>query len=185
MKDEGLALVQIVVLFTSLSVLSIGGGNSVLPEMHRKAVADYGWVTDAQFANVFAISQAAPGPSILIVTMLGYEAGARAGGLALGSACGLLATVCMIVPAGILVYLVGSAWARAAESPWRHAIERGLAPLTVGLVLASGWVMAQASDHGIAAYTLTALCTVIFTTTKVNPLWVVAAAGFVGYLGWV
>mgnify|MGYP000585235743 CR=1 FL=1 len=67
-------LIQILLLFSSLSILSIGGGNTVLPEMHHKAVSNYHWLTDKQFADIFAISQSAPGPSILIVTMLGYKA---------------------------------------------------------------------------------------------------------------
>ena len=67
-------LIRIILLFSSLSILSIGGGNTVLPEMHPKSVNDYHWLTDSQFADIFAISQAAPGPSILIVTLVGYKA---------------------------------------------------------------------------------------------------------------
>ena len=67
-------LLRILLLFSSLSLLSIGGGNTVLPEMHTKSVVDYHWLTDSQFADVFAISQAAPGPSILIVTLIAYFA---------------------------------------------------------------------------------------------------------------
>ena len=78
-------LVQIFFLFSSLSLLSIGGGNSVLPEMHRQSVGTYDWLTDNQFADVFAISQAGPGPSILIVTLIGYKAA--------GILAGVLATI--------------------------------------------------------------------------------------------
>ncbi len=170
-------LTQILILFSSLSILSIGGGNTVLPEMHRKAVDNYHWVTGKQFADVFAISQAAPGPSILIVTILGYKAAGVAGAI--------LATIAMILPAAVLVYLVSRVWERAKDMPLRKAVEKGLAPLTVGLILASGWVMSKAADHGWQAYILTAICTAIFTTTKINPVFIVAAAGFVGWLGWV
>ncbi|MEI6035427.1 MAG: chromate transporter [Verrucomicrobiae bacterium] len=170
-------LTQILLLFSSLSILSIGGGNTVLPEMHRKAVNGYGWLSDKQFADVFAISQAAPGPSILIVTIIGYKAGGFPGAI--------LATIAMMLPAGILVYLVSRVWERAKDLPLRKAIERGLAPLTVGLILASGWVMSKAADHGWQAYLLTGVCTAIFSTTKINPLFIVAAAGLIGWLGWV
>jgi len=170
-------LTQILILFSSLSILSIGGGNTVLPEMHRKAVDDYHWVTGKQFADVFAISQAAPGPSILIVTILGYKAAGVAGAI--------LATVAMMLPAAVLVYLVSRVWERAKDMPLRKAVEKGLAPLTVGLILASGWVMSKAADHGWQAYILTAVCTAIFTATKTNPIFIVAAAGLVGWLGWV
>ena len=170
-------LIQILLLFSSLSILSIGGGNTVLPEMHHKAVDDYHWLTNKQFADVFAISQAAPGPSILIVTMIGYKAGGFAGAV--------LATIAMMSPAGLLVYLVSRVWEHAKNSPVRKAIEKGFAPLTVGLIMASAWVMSKAADHDWHAFLLTGVCTAIFSTTKINPLFIVAAAGFIGWMGWV
>ena len=178
-------LLHILLLFSSLSLLSIGGGNTVLPEMHYKSVVDYHWLTDSQFADVFAISQAAPGPSILIVTLIGYKAGLTAGGEVIGIAGALLATVAIMFPAGFLVYFVVQFWERARDSGVRRAIEKGFAPLTVGLVLASGYVMSKAADHDWRAYLLTGVCTVIFVFTKVNPLIVVAIAGFLGWLGLV
>jgi len=170
-------LTQILLLFSSLSILSIGGGNTVLPEMHRKTVDNYHWLTDKQFADVFAISQAAPGPSILIVTILGYKAAGVPGAI--------LATISMMLPAGLLVYLVSRVWEKAKDAPVRKAIEKGLAPLTVGLILASGWVMSQAADHDWRTYILTGVCTAIFSTTKINPVFLVGAAGLIGWLGWV
>jgi len=174
---NGRTLVQILILFSSLSILSIGGGNTVLPEMHRKSVTNYHWLTDKQFADIFAISQSAPGPSILIVTLIGYAAAGIPGAI--------LATIAMMLPAGMLVYLVTRAWQRAQDSPLRKAVEKGFAPLTVGLVLASAWVMSQAADHGWQAWLLTGVCTVIFTTTKANPLLIVGLAGLIGWLGWI
>jgi chromate transporter len=178
-------LLQIVLLFSSLSLLSIGGGNTVLPEMHHKCVDNYHWLTDSQFADVFAISQAAPGPSILIVTLIGYKAGLTAGGELMGVVGAILATVAMMTPAGLLVYFVVQFWERAKDSNVRRAIEGGFAPLTVGLVLASGYVMSKAADHDWRAYLLTGICTLVFIFTKVNPLVVVAIAGALGWLGLV
>ena len=177
MKDEGINLFHVLILFSSLSLLSIGGGNTVIPDMQRKAVKSYDWLTDKQFADVFAISQAAPGPSILIVTILGYKAAGFTGAV--------LATVAMMFPAGVLVYLVSRIWNNAADSPLRKAIEHGFAPLTVGLVLASGYVMSHAADHDWRAYILTGICTVICTKTKINPLLIVGGAAIVGWLGWI
>ena len=176
-------LLQIFLLFSSLSLLSIGGGNTVLPEMHYKAVNDHHWLNDSQFADIFAISQAAPGPSILIVTLVGYKAGLSAGGQLVGILGAILATASMMAPAGLLVYFVVQFWERAKDSPVRRAIERGFAPLTVGLVLASGYVMSKAADQDWRAYLLTGVCTLIFVLTKINPLVVVALAGFLGWLG--
>lgn len=168
-------LIRIIILFSSLSLLSIGGGNTVLSEMHKKTVGDYHWLTDSQFADVFAISQAAPGPSILIVTLIGYKAYGLIGAV--------IATIAMMFPAAVLVYLVTCFWQKAEDSPVRKAIERGFAPLTVGLVLASAYIMSRAADHDWRAYLLTGVCTLIFVFTKINPLIVVALAGLLGYFG--
>lgn len=170
-------LLQLFVLFSSLSILSIGGGNTVLPEMHRKAVTVDHWLTDGEFADVFAISQTAPGPSILIVTLIGYKAAGVVGAI--------VATIAMILPAAVLVFLLARVWERAKDSALRAAVEKGFAPLTVGLILASGWVMTRAADHDWRAWLLTAVCTVIFIRTKWSPLTLVALASLLGWLGWV
>lgn len=170
-------------LFGMLSLLSIGGGNVVLPEMHLRAVNDNHWLTSGQFADVFSISQSAPGPSILIVTLVGYGAGLHVGGVPGAILGGLIATAAMIVPAASLVYVVTRFWQKAQQSNWRIAVEKGLAPLTVGLILATSLVMSRAADHDWRAYLVTAVCTLIFVRTSINPLFVVAAAGAIGYFG--
>ena len=176
---------SLVSLFGSLSLLSIGGGNTVLPEMHLRAVRGYHWLTDSQFADIFSISQAAPGPSILIVSLVGYAAGLQVAGVIGGMLGGVLATVAMIVPAALLMYLVTLSWQRALKSKLRIAVEKGFAPLTVGLILATSLVMSRAADHDWRAYLLTAVATVIFVRTETNPLIVVAAAAALGYIGFV
>lgn len=174
---------QLAGLFASLSLLSIGGGNAVLPEMHLQAVKGHHWMTDSQFADIFSISQTAPGPSILIVTLVGYGAGLSVGGVPGAIIGGVIATVAMIVPAASLMYVVTLFWQKAKQSRLRYAVEKGFAPLTVGLILATSLVMSRAADHEWRAYSLTAVCTLIFVFTKVNPLIIVAAAGLFGYLG--
>jgi chromate transporter len=174
---------HIVGLFGMLSLLSIGGGNAVLPEMHLRAVHDDHWLTDSQFADVFSISQTAPGPSILIVAMVGYAAGLPVGGVAGGILGGVIATAAMVIPAASLVYVITQFWQRAKDSKWRIAVEKGFAPLTVGLILATSLVMSRAADHDWRAYTLTGVCTLIFVRTKINPLFIVAVAGVIGYFG--
>jgi chromate transporter len=174
---------QLVILFGSLSLMSIGGGNAVLPEMHLRAVNQQHWVSNAQFADLFSISQTAPGPSILIVGMIGYAAGLPVGGVLGGILGGVIATAAMVIPAASLVYAITLFWQRAEQSKWRIAVEKGFAPLTVGLILASSLVMSRSADHDWRAYLLTAVCTLIFVRSKVNPLIVVAAAGVIGYFG--
>ena len=174
---------QLAGLFASLSLLSIGGGNAVLPEMHLQAVRGHHWMTDSQFADIFSISQTAPGPSILIVTLVGYGAGLAVGGVPGAIIGGVIATVAMIVPAASLMYVVAMFWQKAQKAKWRVAVEKGFAPLTVGLIMATSLVMSRAADHDWRAYLLTAICTAIFVFTKTNPLIVVGAAGVIGYFG--
>jgi chromate transporter len=174
---------QLASLFASLSLLSIGGGNAVLPEMHLRAVRGEHWLTDSQFADIFSISQAAPGPSILIVALVGYGAGLHVGGVAGAIVGGVVATVAMIIPAATLVYVITLFWQKAQKSRLRYAVEKGFAPLTVGLIMATSLVMSRAADHDWRAYLLTAVCTAIFIFTRTNPLIIVAAAGVIGYFG--
>ena len=174
---------QLISLFGMLSLLSIGGGNAVLPEMHLQAVNSRHWVTDSQFADLFSISQAAPGPSILIVALVGYGAGLQVGGVLGGILGGVIATLSMVMPAATFVYVITLFWQKAQESKLRIAVEKGFAPLTVGLILATSLVMGRAADHDWRAYLLTAVCTLIFVVSKINPLFIVGAAGVLGYLG--
>jgi chromate transporter len=174
---------QLAALFASLSLLSIGGGNAVLPEMHIQAVKGHHWMTNTQFADVFSISQAAPGPSILIITLVGYGAGLSVGGVPGAILGGVVATAAMIIPAASLMYVITLFWQKAQKSRLRYAVEKGFAPLTVGLIMATSLVMSRAADHGWWEYLLTGVCTAIFVFTKTNPLIVVAAAGMIGYLG--
>ncbi|HEY5792669.1 MAG TPA: chromate transporter [Chthoniobacterales bacterium] len=179
-----LTLTRLLLLFGSLSVLSIGGGNSIIPEMHLQAVKGYHWMTDRQFADVFAIAQSAPGPSVLIVTLIGYKAGLP-GGIGWAVFGAVAATIAMIVPAGLLVYWVAQFWQKAEKSKWRHAVEKGFAPLAVGLILATAFIVSRSADHSKTAVALSFVCTLIFATTKINPLIIVAIGGLIGWLGWV
>ena len=166
---------QICLLFGGASLLSIGGGNSVVPEIELRAVSTYHWLTGNQFADLFDIAQTAPGPSILLVTLVGYAAAGVAGAL--------LATLAMVLPAAIVVYGCSRFWHAAEHARWRIAFERGLAPVAVGLVAASGLIVARSADHTPAQYALTAAATAVFCVTKVNPLLVVGAAAVLGTLG--
>ncbi len=161
--------IQLCTVFGAASLLSFGGGNAIVPQLQLQAVVTYHWLTAGQFADSFAIAQAAPGPSTLLVSLLGYDAAGLAGAL--------LATVAMIVPAGLLIYGVARLWQRAARARWRPAFERGMAPISVGLVLASGVVIARSADHSLAQYALTAAATVVLCLTRINPLFVVAGCG--------
>ena len=131
---------QIAETFASLSLVAIGGANAVIPDIHRQVVEVQGWMNDAAFANLFAIAQAAPGPNVLVVSLIGWHVAGLAG-LA-------VATVAMILPASLLAFAAGRLLARFARASWVRHVQTGLVPIAVGLILASGVVMGRAADHG-------------------------------------
>ena len=167
-------LLEVCAVFGTASLLSVGGGNAIVPELQRQVVDRFAWLTARQFVDCFAISQVAPGPSTLLVTLLGYKADGLAGAL--------MATVAMVAPAGLLVWLVARLWLKTRVSHWHIALQRGLAPIGVGLVAASGVVIALGIDKGIGGLAVTAAAAAVLLRTKLNPLAVVCAGGIVGVL---
>jgi len=170
-------LIEIALQFFVLSLLSIGGANAVIPEIHLRAVETHHWMTDEDFAQLFALSQAAPGPNVLIVSLVGWKvAGVLGGVVALLAMCG---------PSSLLTYGVAHAWERWRDAPWRIAVQRGLAPVTVGLILASGYILTRAADHSWSAYAITGATLLGSLTTRMHPLWMLGAAAVLGALGLV
>ena len=174
---RGSTLARLAILFGSLSLVSFGGGNTVVPAMHRDAVTVEHWLSDRQFADLFALAQAAPGPSSLFVSLIGFAAAGIAGAV--------VATLAMLAPSCALMYAASRGWERLRATRWRTAIERGLAPVTVGLVFATALTITRAADHGPAAYVLTAVATLALLRTRVNPLLVMGGAAALGLLGLV
>jgi len=168
-------LVELARQFGTLSFLAIGGVNALIPEIHRRVVDVQQWMTNADFAQAFAISQASPGPNMLIVSVIGWKVDGFAGAL--------VATVAICAPASILTFAVAHVWDRFRDAPLRAAIQRGLAPVTVGLVLASGYVLARAADETLAAYAMTAVTAILALATRVHPLWFLALAATLGAFG--
>ena len=170
-------LLKVASVFASLSLVSLGGGNTVLPEIHRAAVHDNGWMTDQQFAAVYAIAEAAPGPSSMIVSLVGLKAAGLVGAL--------VAVISILGPSSLLMYIACRTWNRFKDAKWRIAFERGLGPVSLGLLFASGWTVVKTSDHTPMAYAITAVACALLVRTKVSPLLIMAAAGVLGALGLV
>lgn len=163
--------------FGLLSLLAFGGANSVVPEMHRLAVDVHGWMSSPEFADLFALAQAAPGPNMMIVTLIGLRAGGVAGAL--------VATAAMCAPSCVLTYAVSHTMHRFRHHPWRAVLQAGLAPVTVGLVLGTGWVLTRAADHTVAAYLLTAATVAWMLVGRRSPFWLLAAGAALGLAGLV
>ena len=165
-------LLELALQFAVLSLLSFGGANAVIPEIHLRVVDVMRWMTDGDFSQAFALSQAAPGPNVLIVTLIGWKVAGVTGAL--------VATFAMCGPSSLLTYGVARVWDRFREAPLRIAIEQALAPVTVGLVLASGYVLTRTTADGWPAYALTATAALLAVTTRLHPLWLLAAAAVLG-----
>jgi chromate transporter len=163
--------------FMLLSLVAVGGVQSVLPEVHRVTVEVHRWVTDAEFTQMFVIARAAPGPNMLLVTLIGWHVAGLPGAV--------VATAAMCVPSCTLSYFVARAWQRFRGAPWRRAVELGLAPITVGLVLATGWLVMRGTPGGWVAYTITAVTTLVVLFTRLNPFWLFLIAGALGLAGLV
>jgi len=170
--NQGSVLTQIVVHFALLSILSFGGVNVVLPDAHRFVVDTQHWLTDQQFADFFAIAQAAPGPNFLIFALIGWQVAGVLGAIT--------ATLAIVVPAGTLAFIVGGLWHRFRNAPWRRATQVGLAPITIGLVFSSAFVLSSAADHDWVTFAITAVTAVVALGSKLNPLWLFAIAGLLG-----
>jgi chromate transporter len=164
-------------LFSVLSLLAVGGANAAIPEMHRVAVDVMHWMSDKQFADMFAISQLSPGPNVIIVALIGFHVAGLAGAS--------VAITAMVVPTCTLAYVVARTWDRFKDARWRIAVQAGLVPVSLGLIGASAFVLARAADHTIYAALITAATAATAFWTRINPLWVFAVAGALGFAGLV
>ena len=161
--------------FGLLSLFAVGGANSAIPEIHRVAVDAQHWMTDTQFADIFAISQLSPGPNVLIVTLIGYTVAGVTGAL--------VATLAMCGPTAVLAYFVSGVLSRSRHSRWPAVIQRALVPLSIGLMSASGLILGLASDRSWASALITALAAILAFRTQLNPLWLLLAGGCLGLAG--
>jgi chromate transporter len=160
-----------------LSLVAVGGVNTIVPELHRQTVELNGSLTAQQFADLFAIAQAAPGPNVLFVTLIGWQLAGLYGAV--------LATAALTVPTCTIAYLVTRVWDRFREARWRIATQAGLVPVTIGFIAASAYLIARAADISIVALAITAATAGIAYWSRINPLWALAAAAAIGFAGWV
>jgi chromate transporter len=175
MNSGGNPIWTLISTFALMSLFAVGGANAAIPEMHRIAVDVQHWMTDKQFADVFAISQLSPGPNVLIVTLIGYSVAGVAGALA--------ATLAMCGPTAVLAYYVSRFLRRSSHSRWPGIIQAALVPLSIGLMGASGLILALTSDRTWTAGLLTAVSAVLAFATRLNPLWLLLAGGCLGFAG--
>ena len=184
MNHDASDLLGLFTHFLILSMLSIGGAITTVPDMHRYIVAEHHWLTDAQFTASIAIAQAAPGPNVLFVAVLGWNV---AGPL------GTLATMTGILIPSTVLSLWATRWgSQRRETRFVRAFTAGLTPLTLGLLLATGWVLAEPyllhplqPAHRWGALALIVVSIAVMLRTKLSPMWLVALGAVAGALGFV
>jgi chromate transporter len=175
MKPGTGVLTALALHFASLTLLAVGGANAVVPEMHRYAVEVAHWMTDRQFADYFAIAQVMPGPNFIIVTLIGYHVAGFAGAL--------VATVAMCGPTCLFAFFVGRLWDRFREARWRIVVQAGVVPVSIGLIGASAFIIARAADTNWIGVAVTVATAAVVFGTRLNPLWMFAAAAALGLAG--
>lgn len=167
-------VLQLLWVFGTLSIMAVGGGTAVLPEMKALTVNEYQWLTSDQFGQIYSLGQLAPGPNMLMVAVIGYHVSGYAGAVA--------ALVGFFLPAGLIMFVCGRIWDRFADSPWKTAVQNGLAPLTIGLMLAGTWVLARTVILGPMTAWIAVAVTVILLLRHVNPALLIFGGGIAGYL---
>jgi chromate transporter len=163
--------------FLLLSAMAIGGTQTVMPDMYRYVVDTHHWITGKQFADAFALAQAAPGPNVMYVTLIGWQVAGWIGAIA--------TTLALVLPATAGTLLVMRLSARNPDAPFGRAIRSGLAPIAIGLTLSSGWILMGSVNQDWRGYLITALTVVILMRTRLNPLWLIAAGAAAGVAGLV
>ncbi len=182
--------------FMSLSLLAIGGAITTAPEMHSYLVNDKGWLTDSQFTSSIALAQAAPGPNVLFIALLGWNVGLNAGG---GMGAGPQAW--WMALAGVAIAMVGillpSTTLTFAAARWGHqnrelravrAFKQGMAPIVIALLIATGWILAASQGSPLEHWPLWAVTVVtalLVWHTKLHMLWLLGAGALLGALGYL
>lgn len=174
--------------FATLSMLGVGGAITLVPDMHRYLVVEHRWLTDTQFASSIALAQAAPGPNILFVALLGWNVGLNSGGYAHAWLGMTLTMAGILVPSSTLTYLA-TRWAhRNRDMRAVRAFKQGMAPIVVALMVATAWLLMATNSEpqrDWRLWILTALSAVLVWRTRIHLLWLLAGGALLGAMGWV
>ncbi|HQR04584.1 MAG: chromate transporter [Proteobacteria bacterium] len=164
-------LILLAVHIAALGLMAFGGASAVMPELQRLVIAQH-WMDVRTFNDLFAIAQGAPGPNLLIFTLVGWQVAGASGAIT--------ATIAFCAPSGLLAYTVGQIWQRHHAHPWRIRIQAGLLPLTVGLVTATAWILARSANQDLSGWILTGLTLGIVRYSRLPPVLLLFLGGIYG-----
>jgi chromate transporter len=174
-------LVNLVNVFALLSILAVGGGTAVLPQMKHEVVTSHQWLSAEQFIDIYSLGQLAPGPNMNMVTVIGYHVAGAAGAV--------LVLLAFYLPSCTLVFAVGKIWDHFEGSPWRNAVQRGMAPITIGLMMSGVYAIGRTAtinlDHSMRHNLITVAITMAVTATllirHVNMALLILIGGAIGW----
>jgi chromate transporter len=177
MRSLGDTLLALGLVFAPLSLLSFGGGNAVIADIAQQSVTVHGWTSSREFADLFALSRAAPGPGSMLAALIGWKAAGISGAV--------VATLAFYVPSAILVFGVARLWGRWRGSSWHTAVERGMAPIAAGLFLSGGIAVLRASPGGPIVWIAAIAATIaLLRWPRMHPVpLLLGAAALFGLLG--
>jgi chromate transporter len=158
-------------VITPLSFVTIGGGASIIADLERQAVTVHHWTTTSQFLDLFAISRAAPGPGSLLVSLIGFHVDGVLGAI--------VASLAIFVPTSLILYVLAHVWRYYRDATWQHAIERGLAPVAAGLILAGVYSILQIAEGGLMAWIVAIAAFVALRFLRANPFALLALGGVI------
>lgn len=167
----GVVLLALLRVFVPLSLLTIGGGQSIIPAIHDQVVTQQGWLSDQEFLDLFALSRLAPGPKTLLVALIGWEVSGFWGAI--------VAAAAIFLPSALLMYAIVRVWQRHAGKRWVRAMEKGLVPIAAGMVFAAAGTILDASSHKELAWAVALGSTALLLSGKVNPFVLLGVGGLV------
>jgi len=167
-------LPTLVRVFAYLSLLTVGGGIAALPEMKTLAVDVHAWLTSAQLVHLYSVGQLAPGPNMMMIVPIGDWAGGPVGAL--------LVLLAFFAPTAFLTYMAGRWWIKLETWPWRKSIQQGLAPVSIGLLLAGCFTLARGAIFGVETAAIAVGVLLILLQNKINPAVLVLGAAVIGLL---
>lgn len=165
---------SLVRVFAYLSLLTVGGGMAAFPAMKRLTVDVHGWLTFAQLIHIYSVGQMAPGPNMMMIVVIGQWAGGLLGAI--------VTVAAFFGPTALLAFAVARGWRKLAKWPWRNSIQEGLAPVSIGLLLAGCFTMAKGAITGLETGALAVATLLILLQYKINPALLVAASAVIGLL---
>jgi len=159
-------------VFAYLSLLTVGGGMAAFPEMKFLIVDVHKWLTFPQLVHLYSVGQMAPGPNMMMIVSIGEWAGGFLGAV--------VTVIAFFGPTALLMFVVARLRKRLENWRWRPSIQQGLAPVSIGLLLAGSFTMARAAITGLETAMIAVGVLLILLRYKINPALLVVGSAIVG-----